>query len=262
MSNPRTRIGFLAAAVAVVLVTHGVTNGAESGAGAAGDEPGSQIAPTPDAISGGSDPIAAGCPVPAFVPPEPGVPFALRAHDGYVDPAKESDNGVDVQFGLTTLAIEFNTPMENMDGTPLSVDAFTLTDTVGAAPDIVAVGTDDSRTVQLVFSDHITLLVWTTVTVQARSQCDQTPFVGTLDIGYLPGDINQDGIVTPLDVLRFKQFKNGVATPPNGVLGDFLDINREGIVNPLDLLRFKQMVNGISPPSTRAWAGESLPDRP
>ena len=81
--------------------------------------------------------------------------------------------------------------------------------------------------------------------------------VDRVDIGYLPADVDQSGVVSPFDVLRFRQLVNDVVDPSQGTEEDFIDIDRSGTVTPFDLLIFRQLINGEGN-STRAWSGETL----
>ena len=78
-----------------------------------------------------------------------------------------------------------------------------------------------------------------------------------LDIAFLPADVDQDGMVAPVDLLRFRQIQSGVFTPPKGLPEDFADTNRDGAVEPLDLLRFRQLLFGTGN-ATTAWTGKTL----
>lgn len=200
------------------------------------------------------------CPAPDFRSGEAGVSFKDRSFDGFIDARRESINGLDVTEGMNTFTMEFTTPLENLDGTPLDASAFSVDDTSGSPPNIQNIDfLPDGQTVVLHLDQNIALQQWTTFTVNARSQCGQVPFNGTLNVGYLPADTNQDGTVNPLDLLRFKQYVNGIIEPDAGVVADYVDIDRDSQVSPLDLLGFKQLINGISPPATMSWAGQSLP---
>lgn len=195
-----------------------------------------------------------------------------RPFSGYIDPRSESSNGVDLNRGITEVALLFSEPVDSVGGGPLTPDAFIVTETGGAAPPTVdMVDASAMPLVVLTLSRPPTLQEWTTIQAVVQDQSDppnvivdggdQGPGVNEsdrIDIGFLPADINQTGNVNPLDLLTFKQFVNGVQTPPLGTLEDFIDINRDGVVNPLDLLSFKQLINGVSPPSTIEWALESM----
>ncbi len=188
---------------------------------------------------------------------------------GYVDPRSESTDGVSIDLGVDALAIRFSEPVVAVGGGDLTPDSFQVTGTGAGHPNVIAVDDTDDPVIELTLSSPIPLLEWTTVVAVVEDLSgnaiagfgDLGPGVNEadrVDIAFLPGDIDQSGAVDPLDLLRFKQLVNGISTPDQGGLTDFIDVDRSGSVNPLDLLRFKQSINGVSPPSTQTWAGASL----
>lgn len=198
------------------------------------------------------------CETPAFVAGAEGISFNDRAFDGFVDARAESSNGVDVDLGLSTFTLEFTTALENIDGSPLSAAAFTVTDTGGSPPGIANVTTADGQTVTLELTDHITLQQRTTIAVSARAVCNPDALLNdSIVIGYLPTNVNQDDCVSPFDLLQFRQYVNG-AVPPVGVVLDYIDIDRNEVVSPFDLLAFRQLINGGGN-ATQTWAGQCLP---
>ncbi len=214
---------------------------------------------SPNAVSFSSKSPTALCATPTFVAAASGVSFSDRAFDGFVDARKESDDGINVNLGLDTFAFEFTTEIENVDGSPLSVDAFTVSDSSGTPPTVQGISTEDGRRVTVTLSDHIALQQWTEFNVQARAMCDTGLVMNeSLRVGYLPCDVNQDGEVSPFDLLTFRQYVDGTV-PDAGIVVDYVDTDRNGVHSPFDLLAFRQLVNGVSPPATRVWAGESLP---
>ncbi len=217
---------------------------------------------TPNAVTVPAVGPSESCPAPAFAPGVAGVSFIDRAFDGFIDARAESTDGSNVDLGLDTITVEFNTALTNLDGSPLDAAAFTVTDTGGSPPTITAATTDDGRVVALVLSDHIALQQWTTITINARAQCgDHEVLTDSIIVGYLPADVDQNGLVGPLDLLMLRRLVNGKAAPLAGTVEDYIDANRDGSVSPFDLLAFRQLVNGTTP-ATRAWAGETLPSTP
>ncbi|MEE9293727.1 MAG: dockerin type I domain-containing protein [Phycisphaerae bacterium] len=202
-------------------------------------------------------------PVPAaFAEPQAGISFANRAWDGFVDARRESNDGNTVNQGLDTITIEFTTEMENADGAPISAAAFSISDTAGTPPTIDNVtSSDGGKTVTLELSGHITLQQWTTFSFDGRDACSQAGFSGSIDIGFLPCDVNQDGRCNPLDVTKFRQYVNDIIEPDIGIEDDYTDINRNGSTNPLDLTGLRQLVFGTGL-ATKVWAGEVLPAQP
>ena len=220
------------------------------------------IVDDPESFFGLTVTVVSACTTPDFVAPEFGVSFSNRAWDGYIDGLRESNNGIDHNQGLNVLTVEFTTEMKNMDGSPISADAFTLVDTAGTPPDIDdAFSSDGGKTVTLELTGLLSLQEWSTFSFSGRDvSCDQI-FNGSIDIGVLPCDVTQDGKCNPLDVTRFRQYVNNVLVPTIGVETDFSDINRNGSRNPLDLTALRQLVFGTGN-ATKVWASEQLPARP
>lgn len=196
------------------------------------------------------------------------VSFRQTAFSGYIDPAVESTNGVDLNLGLDRITLLFSEPVRDAGGDSLTPAAFSVVETGQTEPPMVtAVETTDSRTVTLQFSRVLTLQEWTTIIAGVEDVCglpiENLGDLGAadepdrVDIGFLPGDVNQDGVFSALDALRFKQYAYAIVTPQAGVIDDYIDLDRSGFVNPLDLLRFKQLMNGI-PPATQVWAFKTM----
>ncbi len=193
-----------------------------------------------------------------------------RPFSGYVDPRSESNNGVDINRGLTTFTLVFDEPVFAIGGdSEIDVDAVTVTETgAGVAPSVLSVDITNNPTIRVTLDRIITIHEWTTIAVAVEDTCgnvidsvgDAGPGVNEtdrLDVAYLPADVDQDFAVGPFDLLRFRQLVNEVATPTIGILIDYVDIDRTGAISPFDLLSFRQMVNGV-PPATRAWAGATM----
>lgn len=202
------------------------------------------------------------CPIPALATAFEHTPFADHAFDGYIDPRGESTDGKLLDLGLDRIKLVFNTPIENADGETLSADAFSITDSRNTAPIVTSISTEDNRVITLNMSAPLTVAAWTTITVNARSQCSQTALAeNVIAIGFLPGDVDQNGSVTPVDLLIYRQYLNEITAPPVGVVTDYLDTDRNGDVSPLDLFAYRQLINGVNP-ATRIWAGQQLPAKP
>ncbi len=160
-------------------------------------------------------------PISGLIPGAPVNPFDECAYDGYIDARRESADGSTI-IGLESVTFCFPTPMENDDGGPLDASAFSITDTAGTPPAITGIVVNFPQ-VTINLSGHITLQAWTTISVSARNQCDGVPYEDSIDTGDLPADVHQSGCVNPLDLLKFKQYVNDIATPPVGVIEDFVD---------------------------------------
>jgi glucose/arabinose dehydrogenase len=183
---------------------------------------------------------------------------------GYIDPRIESDNGVDVNQGIDEFVIEFSKPVVNADCTLIGAGSFSAESTGAVVPQVVSVDSSANPTVKVKLASPIAIQEWTTLIASVedfeqnaiQSSGDMGPGVietDRIDIGFLPGDVNQDAQVSPLDLFRFRQIINDVFVPPFGSVELFVDADRSGSVTPLDLFRFRQMVNGVSP-ATRPWS--------
>lgn len=73
-------------------------------------------------------------------------------------------------------------------------------------------------------------------------------------LGFLPGDVNQDGTSDERDVQAWVQALPAGTDP---VRWRYVDLNRDGAVNPADLQRLQQLLNGAG--TSRSWTGVSLP---
>ncbi len=197
----------------------------------------------------------------SLLEPVAGASFGQRAFDGYIDPRIESSNGVDADTGMTLLNLEFNLPVRDAEGQFITPASFALTQTGGGdAPTVASLFTEDARLITLELDRPLTPGEWTTLEILAVADCDGGTLQGdtTLRIGFLPGDVNQNGIVQPTDLFAFRQIVNGFFTPEFGSTNDYIDTDRNGSVTPLDLFRFRGLINGVSP-ATQSWAGASLP---
>lgn len=102
----------------------------------------------------------------------------------------------------------------------------------GGAPTVVGVLPIDETTVQVVLSAPISVGAWTTVHHSASGTA--------VRVGSLPGDVNGDGIASPVDVLALIDALNGVSVRPV----HSTDIDRSGATNPADILRAIDLLNG------------------
>lgn len=195
----------------------------------------------------------------------------------YVDPRRESTNGGALNLGVTRVVLKFNKEVFKADGVtePDRLDFMVSQTGDGIPPGIVSaeyasVGSsgEDRSTIEVTLSRPITPREWTTIRAVVYDSCgvvienlgDLGPGItepDRIDIGFLPGDVNQNGCVSPLDLLAFKLAINVGTLPANGCsddLMDYVDCDRSGVVNPLDLICYKRLINGISP-ATRSWSG-------
>lgn len=196
---------------------------------------------------------------------------------GYIDPRDESSNGVDLDLGIDTIKIAFNKPVRDIgmnEGGGLTIDAFgvAINKAIPTTPTVVAVESENNIEVTLTLSGPIPVGAWTTIIANVEdfagrpiiTNGNQGPDVDEadrIDLGFLPGDVDQNEIVNPLDLFRFRQFVLDVTAPEFGTREDFIDTDRNGTINPVDLLHFRNLIggNGVA---TQVWSGESLPSRP
>lgn len=79
-----------------------------------------------------------------------------------------------------------------------------------------------------------------------------------IDVGFLPSDVNGDGVSATDDILALFPTLSGLATKP--LLLSSTDMDRSDTLTTLDLIRLIDLLNGAN--STRAWLGIVLPARP
>ncbi len=220
-------------------------------------------------------------------PPVGTASFTDHAFTGYIDPRMESTDGINVNLGLDKVTIVFSKHVSASNGTnePLEPWDFIVTATGTDVPKITLVDDSANPKVVLYFDRIIPLRDWVTIQADVYSTedskevfrlplgyggtCDANGNCGPgkqepdrIDVGYLPADVDQDGVVGPFDLLKFRQYVNGVVKPPAmGVPNDYIDMNRNGtngVDDPpdvFDLLVLRQLVNGVSPPATQVWNG-------
>ncbi len=183
---------------------------------------------------------------------------------GYIDPRAESSNGVDVDLALNEIVLEFSEPVVRDNCALIGASDFSVRTTNG---DVLAVASIDARrnpTVVVKLDGGIPLQEWTTIEATVsdfdRNLINKAGDLGAganeddrIDIGFLPADVDQSGVVLPLDLFRFRQLVNGVVTPDVGAIELFVDTDRNGAVSPLDLFRFRQLIGGTGS-ATRAWS--------
>jgi hypothetical protein len=199
---------------------------------------------------------------------------STRPFSGYIDPRAESTDGANQDLGVRTVVINFNEPVRNVGSQvdEITGAAFTVRSTGSASPQVVSVDASQNPRVTLQLSGPLPAGEWTTVVADVEdlsgnpieSDGDLGPFdneADRVDIGFLPGDVDQNAIVSPFDLLQYRQIITGHVEPPIGFEADYTDIDRDGDVDPYDLLHYRQLIQGDEF-ATRAWAGETLPERP
>jgi hypothetical protein len=191
-----------------------------------------------------------------------------RPFTGYVDPRLESTNGEFPDLGIDEITLVFNQPVRALGGGPLDVGSFSVTSTGGIPPSVVGVDDSENPSVRITFDSLPPLQEWTIIVANVENALCGNPIesLGNLGPGveepdrvdflFLPGDVDQNEVVQPFDLLRFRQIVNEIFVPPMGIPEDYVDTNRTGEITPFDLLMYRQLING-TPPATQPWAGET-----
>jgi hypothetical protein len=194
-----------------------------------------------------------------------GQPGETRPFTGYVDSLAESTNGEFVDLGIDEVVFVFNVPVRAIGGGELDPDSFVVTSTGGDPPTIDGVDDSQNPTIRVSFATLPPLEEWTTVVALVENLCGD-PIESTGDLGpgveepdridflFLPGDVDQNGEVSPFDLLRFRQIVSEVFVPTHGTPEDFVDTNRTGEITPFDLLMYRQLITGTIP-ATQTWNG-------
>ncbi len=207
------------------------------------------------------------------ISPDPGT----NPCTGYIDPRQESTNGVDLNRGLRSANILFNVPVFGTPaGGPVTPANFMMRECSGGpAPNVtnvMTIGGNPSH-LRVIWSRPITLQeyttlranVWNASGIQILNLGDLGPGNSEpdrVDYGFLPDDIDQNGRVQPLDLLRMRQKLLG-SCPPSPTCPDcggeelYFDIDRGGTIQALDLLRWRQEWFGTGN-ATQPWAGIQL----
>jgi dockerin type I repeat protein len=185
---------------------------------------------------------------------------------GYIDPRSDSDNGFEFNQGINTVSILFSEPVFGVGGGDLAPSDFEIAETSSDIPNtVVAIDSTMNPLVVLTLDRVLTAFDWTTIIAHVQNAAGAPILsegnlgVGAIepdriDVASLPGDVNQDGTVTPFDLLAFRQIVQGEPLQGCGKPEDFVDTDRNGQVTPFDLLRFRQLING-SFPSVLPWEG-------
>ncbi len=202
-----------------------------------------------------------------------------RPASGYIDPRNESADGLNVDEGTVEFAITFNEPVRDRGAGPdgsLTASSFSLWSTSDTAPQISFIDASANPSIRVRLTSPIPVGAWTTIVANVEDLSgnpvetagDLGPTADEpdrIDVGFLPGDVDQDGKTGPFDVLRFRTIINAPENIDSGAGGftgtNFADMNRNGIIEPNDVLTLRQLIRGVMP-ATRSWAGARLPARP
>lgn len=152
-----------------------------------------------------------------------------------------------ITYGWNFIDLEFD------DVLPIFTAADFSSSEIGGdefAPSVVLVSSLSPSSVRVTFSTAIEPGAWTCVyhNGSGTRAC----------VGYLPGDVNADGVSSPIDILRLIDFLNGVIDPPYETWQ--VDINRSGLAEPSDVLRVIDLLNGAD--AFEPWLSQSLPTCP
>ncbi len=223
-------------------------------------------------VSGGTPPVDP--PVIVHGEGEPGDSLFTAPCSGYIDPRRESTNGIDHNLGVDSVRILFNVDVfgDDMGGAVTSAN-FTIMSTGGTAPTAGSVTMLAGNYVELSLVGLPPLQEWTTIVADVYNSAgvqidhsggnmgEDVAEPDRVDFAALPADIDQNGRVQPLDLLRMRQRLVNSCTsacPDCGGRDEFyFDIDRNGNVLVLDLLRWRQLWFGSSGASM-AWQGEQL----
>ncbi len=148
------------------------------------------------------------------------------------------------RFGWDSVVLTFDGAADGLTPT-----AFTLSETGGdgAVPAITQVEAVDATSVRLTLSEPIEPGTWTVVThVESGT---------TVRLGYLPGDVDGDGVATPSDIIVLIDQLNGVraAAPPFST-----DLDRTGATDATDIDTASALLGGAG--SFAAWINVSIAD--
>ena len=118
------------------------------------------------------------------------------------------------------------------------------------APTIDGVETISTDTVRIQLSQPIAPGAWTVITHLASGT--------SVWLGSLPGDVNNDGVSAPSDILAVIDCLNGTAG--HGCGDAQLEVDRSGEAGPADILQVIDLLNGAG--SFDAWLNTTLGSSP
>jgi|GEM_PF-3447910 len=215
----------------------------------------------------------------SFLPETGGEPPVMSLVDpppGTIDARQDRSAGSDEPQGIDQVVVEFsNAVFDAFTGDSPSAESFDVSDTSGEPISIASVrrpscpfngdGLPTSSDVPNAFSLTLDRPIrpghWTTIVANVMDPNGNTVQnrVDGVRIGFLPGDVNGDGLANPGSELL------ALIDSLNGVLGRVrskysTDINRNAVANPQDILRLIDLLNGVD--TTRVWAASALPGEP
>lgn len=152
-----------------------------------------------------------------------------------------------IRYGWNSFDLQFNfLPAQIPDG----MFSLVQLDSNQIAPQIASTSLISPNTVRVSLSSPIQAGAWTCLqdNISGAKAC----------FGYLPGDVNGDGITNPIDILAIINNLNGQIQPPYPSWQS--DINRSGSSEPSDILGLIDVLNGAG--ALLPWNGSSLSDCP
>lgn len=150
--------------------------------------------------------------------------------------------------GWNQVTLHFMSDTSGLDAN----DFLTFIDPAGGPAPIVVNVAPSGNDAVLTFDTVIPTGKWTHVT--------HTESGTSIRLGFLPGDVNNDRISGPVDILRLIDRLNNVCDPPPPPCEylDFQsDINRSNLTEPSDILREIDLLNGAG--VYDVWNGQVLP---
>lgn len=132
------------------------------------------------------------------------------------------------------------------DASGLTASDFVVTHTGDGPPPGIIKATPDGNTIALSFDTSIAVLAWTTVTHVESGTSTR--------LGYLPADVNEDGVSNANDILVLIDALNNVGGPLPAYK---TDIDRSGAANASDILREIDLLNGAG--AYDVFLGATLP---
>jgi len=150
--------------------------------------------------------------------------------DGAIDARRPFDPDGSNPTGWDSVELVFGGPAP-----ALAPEDFTVEQVGGDgdAPVVVDVVSVDTDRVRVDLSRPLSPGAWTTLV-----SCDNGVYVR---LGYLPADVNGDGVSSAIDILDFIDELNGVGPPRSDWS---LDIDRSGVVNATDVLEIIDLLHG------------------
>ncbi|MFQ5461952.1 MAG: S8 family serine peptidase [Phycisphaerae bacterium] len=161
--------------------------------------------------------------------------------DGAIDARQPHDIDGANPVGWDQVTLTFDN-----DVATLAPSDFSLVDSDGMpGPTVLAVVTQTQNSATLMLDGPIAVGKWTTI----RHTITDT----SIRLGYLPGDVNGDGVSTPGDILAVIDGLNGIT-----ILDLWqADADRSGVAGPEDILRVIDLLNGAA--AFDAYLDASLP---